>query len=646
MTIDSFATTPQASASSRAAEPATAARNTEAATVPWLDKPDDREDAERGFIATIDPMVIRDEAGREVWSLEEHAFLDDDREDSVHPTLWRMARLNRIHGLFQVAPRIYQVRGFDLSNLTVILSENGYILVDPLTCVETASAAFDLIREQLGDRPITGMIFTHSHIDHFGGAGGVISREEAASIPVVAPEGFAHHAVIEHVNSGVAVSRRTQFMFGRSLAAGPRGQVTTGLGITLPSGRISLIEPNVTVTSTGEELVIDGVRIVFQFTPGAEAPTEVNFHLPDLRALCMAETVSHHMHNLYTLRGAQVRDALAWSSYLDEAIDLFGDTSDVMVISHHWPVWGAERITRMVSRQRDLYRYIHDQTLRLANHGLSPVEIAETLTLPTALHGPGNRGNYGSLSHNVKAVYQRYLGWFDANPANLHPLPPRELGHRYVTELGGADAVVAAATHAFSIGDYRWAAELLKQVLAVDPKNTAARLLQADVFEQLGYQSESGPWRNFYLLAAAELRGTATAKSSFLSSNAEMAFGMDLSMLLDFLAIRLNGPRATEADLNFGVVTEDEGASRLVIVKHGVLRQRTLDDQTTTRLTGPHRALAQLALGATTLDLAVGEGCIRIEGNAATIEEAFSLLDDFAGDFDVTSAHDTPVPVT
>lgn len=622
------------------ASAATAAANERAARESWLDDPRDLADANRGFIATREPLTILDDEDRVVWDLESHAFLDEDAPDTVHPSLWRIARLNRLHGLFEVTDRVYQVRGFDISTMTVILGETGYILIDPLTCVETSRAALELIREHLGDRPITGVLFTHSHIDHFGGAGGVISRAEAASIPVIAPEGFVHHAVVEHVNSGVAVSRRSQFMFGKRLAPGVRGQVSAGLGITLPSGRISLIEPNTIVSRTGEELTVDGVRFVFQFTPGAEAPTEVNFHLPDLRTLCMAETVSHHMHNLYTLRGAQVRDAIAWSRYLDEAIQMFGFDTDTMVISHHWPVWGTERITERIAEQRDLYRYLHDQTLRLANHGLTPVEIAEMLELPTELSGAGNRGNYGSLSHNVKAVYQRYLGWFDANPANLHPLPPAEVGRRYVEALGGVDAVQERATAAFDHGDFRWAAELLKHAIAALPEHDNVRMLQADVFEQLGYQAESGPWRNFYLLSAAELRGTANPRATFQSSNAEMSFGMDLALLLDFVAIRLNGPRAAGRRLAFAVQASDRPDAVHVTVERGVLRHRPGADAAPV-LVAPHSILARLSLGSLSIADALGEGA-RITGDEGPVRELFSLLDDFTGDFSLTDPHVAP----
>ncbi|WEG08689.1 alkyl sulfatase dimerization domain-containing protein [Microbacterium horticulturae] len=627
-----------------AAAATTVASNRTAAAADWL--ADDRDDVEagRGFLATTDPLTLRDERGHVVWDLTAYSFLDQDAPDTVHPSLWRMARLNRRHGLFRVTEHIYQVRGFDISNMTVILAENGYIVIDPLTTVETARAAMDLVRTQLGDRPVTGMLYTRSHIDHFGGAGGVIDGETATRIPVIAPEGFVHHAVVEHVNSGVAVSRRSQFMFGRRLPPGPRGQVSAGLGITLPSGRISLVEPNTIVERTGEELRIDGVRMVFQFTPGAEAPTEVNIHLPDLRALCMAETVAHHMHNLYTLRGAQVRDALAWSRYLDEAIQLFGDDTDVMFISHHWPVWGRQRVRERIAEQRDLYRYIHDQTLRLANHGLTPTEIADVLTLPPELDRAGNRGNYGSLSHNTKAVYQRYLGWYDANPANLDPLPPAELGRHYVAALGGPDAVCALAAEAVARGEFRWAADVLKHAIAAGPSHATARHLQADVFEQLGYRSESGPWRNFYLLAAAELRGDAPPAATFQASNAEMAHGMDMGLLLDFVAIRVNGPRAAGRSIHFTMcVTDRPDQDRQVRLERAVLWHGPVRiDAEGPCLIAAHETLARLSLGSLTLEGALASGEARIDGEAGPVQELFGLLDDFAGDFSITDPHAAP----
>ncbi|GGL42725.1 MBL fold metallo-hydrolase [Phycicoccus endophyticus] len=625
----------------RAASPSTRAAHAAATdALPWEDERD-LADAERGFVASLEPLTIRDERGSVVWDLEPYEFVDGPAPDTVHPSLWRMARLSRRHGLFRVTDGLYQVRGFDISNMSVIEGETGYVVIDPLTCVETAAAAMDLVRRELGDRPVTGLVYTHGHIDHFGGAAGVLPDGRAPEgMPVIAPVGFTEHAVSEHIHAGVAVSRRSQLMFGKPLSVGPRGQVTAGLGFTLPAGSISLVEPTRLVGETGTEVVVDGVRLVFQFTPGAEAPAEVNVHLPDLRALCMAETVSHHMHNLYTLRGAEVRDALAWSTYLDEAIELFADRTDVMFISHHWPVWGRERVVEHIGMHRDLYRYLHDQTLRLANHGHTPAEIAELIELPPQLDRYwANRGNYGSLRHNAKAVYQRYIGWFDANPAHLDPLPPAESGSRYVALLGGTEAVLGHARAAVEADELRWAAELLAHGLAAEPDHGQLRALQADVFEQLGYRAESGPWRNFYLLAAAELRGEVQPVSTFVRSNAEMAPGMTASMLLDFLAIRLDGPRAAAAPSRWGLRLRDREESYVVEVDRGVLHHRRSTRPEDSTLVLDHPALVRLVLGMSTLEEAVEQGLAHIEGDPSGVRSAFDQLDVFAGDFSVVTPH-------
>ena len=418
--------------------------------------------------------------------------------------------LNNVAGLFEVAPGFHQVRGLDLSNLTVIEGAEGRIVIDPLTSADTARAALDLVEAHLGARRVTAVIYTHSHVDHFAGIHGVVDEADvdAGRVRVIAPAGFLHAAISENVVAGTAMTRRASYMYGALLPRGPLGHVDAGLGKGVPLfGRQGLVAPTEDVETTGTELVVDGVRIVFQVTPDTEAPAEMNFHFPDHRVLCMAENCTCTLHNLYTPRGAQVRDALAWSKYLNEAIDLFGADSDVLFASHHWPRWGRDDLLDHLATQRDLYRYLHDQTMRLANKGRTMVEAAEELELPPALaDAPASRGYYGTVNHNVKAVYQRYLGWFDGNPAHLHPLPPAEVGARYVAAMGGADAVVARAREAFDAGDYRWVAELLDRVVASDPSHRAATALLADTLEQLGYQAESAPWRDFYLTGAQELR--------------------------------------------------------------------------------------------------------------------------------------------
>ena len=631
-----------------ASEVTRAAHARATADLPLHDR-SDYEHAARGFVATIDPPTIRNDAGRVVWDLSTYDFLAGAAPDTVHPSLWRLAQLNcHHHGLFTVAPGLHQIRGFDISNMSIVEGDTGYIVIDPLTCVETAAAGMRLVREQLGDKPVTAVIYSHSHLDHFGGARAVVSADDIASgrVPVVAPSGFYEHAVSENVHAGAAMGRRGQFMFGSRLPRGPRGQVSTGLGQTLPHGTSSLLEPSHVVGETGTELVLDGVRIVFQFTPGAEAPAEMNFHLPGLRALCMAETVSHQMHNLYTPRGAQVRDALAWSTYLDEAIRLFGADSDVMFISHHWPVWGTEELCRHIAMHRDLYRYIHDETLRLANHGHTPVEIAETVALPRELDRFwGNRGCYGTLSHNVKAVYQRYLGWFDGNPAHLDPLPPTEAGTRYVELAGGPAALLARATDAYEAGDYRWAAELLGHGLAADPADGAVRDLQARVFTQLGYRAESGPWRNFYLQGAEELRTGIPSSRTSTAANPDFVAGMADSMLFDFMAIRLNGPRAADGPAaEFHLTVTDRGQTYRVRMENGLLHHWDADRPATnaTAITLTHQTLAELALGSADVDEALADGRIEVTGDDTAVRRTFGLLDSFSRPFDVVAPNPPP----
>jgi alkyl sulfatase BDS1-like metallo-beta-lactamase superfamily hydrolase len=478
-----------------------------------LDDGADFERATRGLVATHATGVIHHAMGRVVWDTHAHDFVRDQSEapDTVNPSLWRQARLNAIHGLFEVTDGVWQVRGYDLSNVTFVAGDTGWLVIDPLTSAETARAALELANEHLGVRPIVAVIYTHSHVDHFGGIRGVVDEAdvEAGQVRIIAPEGFQAEAVSENVIAGPVMIRRASYMYGGLLPAGPTGHVDAGLGKTTPKGTVGVIPipPTEEIRATGTELVVDGVRIVFQNTPGAEAPAEMNFHLPDKKLLCMAENCSHNMHNLYTPRGAQVRDALAWSKYINEAIELFGDETEICFASHHWPRFGHDDALDFLAKQRDLYRWLHDQTLRLANHGFTPTEIAEQLDLAPELASEFHtRGYYGTVNHNVKAVYQRYLGWFDGNPANLHPLPPEDAGRRYVEFMGGAGLLLAKAREAFAAGEYRWVAQVVNHLVFAEPDNTDARHLQADALEQLGYQAESGPWRNFYLTGAQELR--------------------------------------------------------------------------------------------------------------------------------------------
>ncbi|MFG3254864.1 alkyl/aryl-sulfatase [Streptomyces sp. NPDC048172] len=535
---------------SRPAEPGVAEANEAVRRRFPFEDTRDLDDARRGFMGTTSDGAIHSADGRVVWDLEAYGFLAGECPDTANPSLWRQSRMAADHGLFEVVEGIYQVRGFDLSNMTLVEGERGVFVIDPLISAETAAAALALYRAHRGDRPVTGVLYTHSHVDHFGGVRGVVTEDEvAAGVPVLAPEGFLDHAVSENVYAGTAMARRAAYMYGAALPKGGRGQIGTGLGQTTSTGAVGLIPPTLDVTRTGQEETVDGIRMVFQLTPGTEAPAELNIHFPAHAALCMAENATHNLHNLLTLRGAEVRDPRVWARYLTEAVTLFGADSDLAFASHHWPVWGRERVLAFLSEQRDLYAYLHDQTLRLLNQGLTPLEIAERVEMPPALERAWHtHGYYGSVSHNTKAVYQRYMGWFDGNPAHLWEHPPVEAAERYVTYMGGAEEVLRRARDSYAEGDFRWVVQVVHHVLFADPGNAEARTLQADALEQLGYGCENGPWRNFYLTGALELRQgpvgtpTATASPDFLGA-------LTVEQLCDALAVRVDGPRSWHADL-------------------------------------------------------------------------------------------------
>tara|TARA_B110000285_G_scaffold235580_1_gene318282 strand:+ start:10408 stop:12348 length:1941 start_codon:yes stop_codon:yes gene_type:complete len=506
------------------------------------------DNAKKGFIATLNPITIAHDSGsRAAFDLEGLSFLNDEPAETVNPSLWRQAQLNALnHGLYEVVPGIYQIRSFDIANMTLIKSDSGWIIIDPLTSTEASRTGLALANKELGERPVVAVIITHSHADHFAGILGVMSHEDAESgkVAMIAPEHFVNEALSENVLAGNVMSRRATYMYGNLLTSSPTGFVTTGLGAALSMGNTGFIIPNDLIKETGETRHIDGVDIEFQMTPGSEAPAEMVFYFPQFKALCMSEITSHHLHNLYTPRGAQVRDALAWAAQINESIDLFGDRLEVEFASHHWPIWGRQEAIEYLKKQRDMYKYIHDQTLRLANHGYIKEEIAEQIKLPESLGKEFyNRDYYGTVHHNARAVYVKYLGFFDGNPATLFPLPPTEVATRYLEFMGGADAIVEKARGCFDAGDYRWVAEVLNHVVMAEPDHFNARALQADTLEQLGYQSESGPWRNFYLCGALELR-QGLPKGAAFGATASMAKSMPLENLYQTMAVRLNGPSA------------------------------------------------------------------------------------------------------
>jgi alkyl sulfatase BDS1-like metallo-beta-lactamase superfamily hydrolase len=590
----------------------------------------DFDDARRGFVGSLPDPVVRATEGRVVWDADAYGFLDAECPATVNPSLWRQGQLNALHGLFEVTDGIYQVRGLDLSNMTLVEGERGVLVIDPLISAETAAAALRLYRDHRGERPVTGLLYTHSHVDHFGGARGVVSDEDlAAGLPVLAPDGFLEHAVSENVYAGGAMARRATYMYGALLPKGPDGQVGTGLGQTISLGAITLVPPTVDVTRTGQEETVDGIRMRFQLTPGTEAPAEMNFHFPARRALCMAENATHNLHNLLTLRGALVRDPRVWAAYLDEAIQLFGHDADVLFAQHHWPCWGRDRIVDFLAKQRDLYAYIHDQTLRLLNKGLIGSEIAEQLELPPSLeHEWHCRGYYGSLSHNVKAVYQRYMGWFDGNPAHLWPHPPVAAAERYVALAGGADALLANAREAFERGDYRWVAEVVNHLVFADPENADARELQARALEQLAFGAENGTWRNFFLMGALELRegvrgtASATAPRDFIRNlTSEQLFGA--------LAVRIDGPRAGDRRIRLHWRFTDSGEDHDLTLERGVLTHRrgAPAGEPDATVSIERAALNEVLGGEATLEDVVTSGRLGVDGDGARLAELLGLLD-------------------
>ncbi len=607
----------------------------------------DDELATRGLLAQIEGGVIEAPglAGGSmvVWDTARHDFIRDATEppDTVHPSLWRQAQRNAPHGLFEVAPGLWQARGYDISNISFVAGEVGWIVIDPLTTESTARACLDLANQTLGERPVTAVIYTHSHADHFGGVLGVTTAAAVANgeVRIIAPEHFLREAVFENVVAGPAMARRAAYQFGPTLPPGPRQHVDSGLGKAIPAAPPGLLAPTEEISETGEELVVDGVRIIFQSTPESEAPAEMNFFFPDHGWLCMAENCSHNMHNLVPLRGAQVRDSLAWSKYINEAIELFGAETTIMFASHHWPRWGTDDTDGFLRKQRDLYRWIHDQTMRRANRGLTPLEIAEDLALPDVFLAQGHtRGYYGSLVHNVKAVYQRYLSWYDGNPTHLWQHPPVEAGRRYVALAGGAEALLAHARTAFDEGDYRWVVEVVNHLVFADPSNLAARELQADAFEQLGYQAESATWRNAYLTGAQELRNGPPPARPMLRRGLVEALSVDL--MFDAIAIRLKDDLVVgeRLDINwtFSDLAHDPAQHRWVLglehqALHHIAGRHSADASVEVTLT--KAVMAAIMGGALTFADAIADGSVTIEGDPSALITVFGNLEVFQSGF-------------
>lgn len=641
------------------ADPITAAKDASAAVaaqhattlahLPFADT-QDFDDARRGFLGTREHARIASDNGRVVWTLEPYGFLSEsEAADTVDPSLWRQSRLNMHHGLFEVVPGVYQVRGFDIANMTLIEGDTGVIVVDTLTSMEGARAALELYYEHRGHRPVVAVMFTHTHTDHWGGARGVIddAAYEAGSIPIIAPDLFMEHAVSENIIAGPAMLRRAQYQFGPFLPRGPRGQVDCGLGKSMAAGSVALLRPTDLIKATGDTRIIDGIEFEFQMAPNSEAPAEMHFYLPRYAVLNLAENCTHNFHNLLPFRGADVRDALAWSKYLSEALKMWGGKAVAMCGQHHWPVWGHDRVDTMIRQQRDLYKFAHDQTLRLMNHGLTATEIAETIRLPPSLDGAWHtRGYYGHIRHNVKAIYQKYLGWYDANPANLDPLPPVDAGRKYVEYMGGAEAIITRARTDFARGEFRFIAQALSHLVFAEPDNQDARALLADTFEQLGYASESAAWRNAYLFAAQEIRHGMPKVPARPSMPMETLAALQTEQLWDMLGVRLNGPKAEGKTIILNWTFTDTKEEYVLNLENSALTyQRGAHAPRAHAGFTLQRSVLNAVIGKqTTFIDAVSAGQVAVTGDPMKLRELMDLMDEFPRMFEIVEPRRTPLP--
>lgn len=635
----------------RDAEPLTRKHNeTYLKSLPFEDTRD-FEDARRGFLGTIPDAEIKRADGGVAWSMKSYGFIDasENAPPTVHPSLWRIARLNNIHGLFEVVPdALYQVRGFDIANMTIIEAEKGIIVLDTMTSAETAKAALELYFKHRPKKPIVAVLITHSHIDHYGGVRGVLEMaEDPKKVEVIVPEHFLEEAVSENILAGNAMARRAMYMYGALLPRSPVGQVDAGLGKTTPFGTPGLVPPtreikesDITDGKEYFELDVAGINMQFLLVPGTEAPAEFVVYLPQFKAFCAAEDATHTMHNLYTLRGAQVRDAVNWWKAIDKCIEFFGGDVEVVFAQHHWPKWGNAEINEYLRKQRNVYKFIHDRTLNLANKGYTPGEIAETIKLPPSLENEWSiRGYYGSLRHNARAVYQKYLGWYDSNPSNLNPLPPVDAAKKYVEYMGGSEVILAKAWKDFEAGQYRWVAEVLHRLVFAEPENREARNLLADALEQLGYQSESGPWRNEYLNGAAELRRIEDPKHpNPAAASPETLVGTPVDMLLEFAGVSLNFEKSFEKSLIVHWSLPDIDEHFRVSLEDSILVHRKVDKFETkcdVFVRSDRAAINRILLGQSTLEKETATGAIRIEGDAAKLKEALTFFDTFTADFNI-----------
>lgn len=608
----------------------------------------DFDDASRGLIAKPDTLTIKDAKGNVVWDLEQYKqYIRDEKPapDSVNPSLWRNAQLNMHHGLFKVHDRIFQVRGYDLSNITFVQGDTGWIVFDPLISEETAKAAYEFVTQRLGNRPVVAVVYSHSHIDHYGGVKGVVTEADvkAGKVQILAPEHFAEHAISENVIAGNAMGRRAVYMYGALLPRNEKGGLNGGLGQTVSTGAAGLILPSRDIKTTGETVTIDGVTMVFQMTPGTEAPAEMNTWFPQFNAMWMAENTTNTLHNVLTLRGAQVRDPLKWASYLNETIDLYGPKVEVKFQAHHWPQWGNTKILDYWKKQRDLYKYQHDQTVNLMNKGYTGIEISNMVKLPPELDKQFyNRGYYGSIKHNTRAIYQRYMGFYDAVPATLDQLPPDDAAKKYVDYMGGAPAILVKAKADFDKGEYRWVAEILQRVVFADANNKDAKELLADAYEQMGYQSESGPWRSVYLQGAFELRNGVPSAGGTNVASPDTIKAMPPEMTFDFFGVRLNGPKAAGKKIVMNIDFTDLQKQYALSVENGVLNYaKKPAANADAKLTLAKTVLDRIQLGEITPEQAITSGEMKLEGKREAFTEFVGLLDKFPFWFNIVTPQQT-----
>ena len=603
----------------------------------------DFEESGRGLIAREDSLSITGADGHVVFDQDGYGFIQGAAPGSVNPSLWRQAQLNNHHGLYKVTDGVYQLRGYDLAVMSLIESKNGWIVVDPLTTVETANRAMAFARKNLGDKPVVAVIFTHSHVDHFGGALAVADPADVASgkVRVYAPKGFMEEATSENVLAGPAMGRRAIYMYGRDLPRSERGKVDNGLGKEPAMGTVGILQPTDLIDSETQDVAIDGVDFVFHYTPGAEAPAEMTFYLPAQKAFCGAEILSRTQHNLYTLRGAKVRDARRWADYIDASLS-DNQQAEVMFFSHHWPVWGKARIEALMREQRDTYSYIHDQTLRLANQGYGPREIAEQLTLPKSLQSHyWNRGYYGTLKHNVKAVYQMYFGWYDANPANLDPLPRIEGAKHYVEYMGGSAAIMAKAQASFDNGEYRWLAEVLNQLVSAEPDNAEAKALLARSYDQLGYRAESTAWRNAYLSAAYELRHGAPEHGIDVAAASDLLEQTSGAQFMQMFQVALNGPKADGVDLRVNITFSDLQENYVLNIENAVLQahKAPTDPDASVTLTLTRPLLVKIITKQAGIKELLTSDDMHVDGSVLDLARFFSLMDKPAPAFPIVTAN-------